>query len=307
MFFMNPFNFLMFIVLNFSLSINALATEVSFTIDDPGVQSAPGMSHLQVGEKILQTLKKNQLKTVLFVCGMRIDSAEGKELLRLWDKENHVLGNHTYSHKNYNTVQITTPFMIEDLTKNESLIKGYKNFKKIFRYPMLKEGETVQKRDQLRSHLKAQGYSFGHVTIDASDWYVSLRMVEKLKKNEKVDLEAYKKYYLAHIWDRAQYYNKLSKEVFGREIKHNVLIHHNPLNAYFLGDLIKMFKEKGWKVIDAAKAFEDPAYQMTPQIEPAGESLIWGIAKESGKYDKVLRYPGEDGEYQKDEMDKLGL
>lgn len=304
---MNLSNFLMFIILSFSLSNNALSTEVSFTIDDPGVQSAPGMTHLQVGEKLLRTLKDNQLKTILFVCGMRIDNAEGKELLSLWDKENHVIGNHTYSHKNYNTAQITTPFLIEDLSKNESLIKGYKNFKKIFRYPMLKEGESVQKRDQLRSYLNEQGYSFGHVTIDASDWYISLRMVEKLKKGEKVDLEAYKKYYLAHIWDRAQYYNNLSKEVLGREIKHNVLIHHNPLNAYFLGDLIKMFKEKGWKVINAAQAFEDPAYKMTPKISPAGESLLWGLAKESGKYDKVLRYPGEDGEYQKEEMDKLGL
>ncbi|WP_408097528.1 polysaccharide deacetylase family protein [Peredibacter sp. HCB2-198] len=285
----------------------ATAAEVSFTIDDPGVQSSMGMTHLQVGERILKTLKDHQLKTILFVCGMRIDSDEGKKLLNLWDNENHVLANHTYSHKNYNNQLTTFPFFKDDVSKNEKIIKDYKGFKKFFRYPMLKEGDTIEKRDEFRSFLKNNGYAVGHVTIDASDWYISLRLVEKLNKKAAVDLKTYKKYYLDHIWDRAQYYNKLSKELLGREIKHNILIHHNPLNAYFLGDLITMFKEKGWKVIDAQEAFKDPAYALSPKNIPAGESLLWALAKESGKYEKTLRYPAEDGEYQREEMDKLGL
>lgn len=304
---MKLFTFITIALMALSFSKISLATEISFTIDDPGVQSAPGMSHIQVGERILQTLKVHRLKAILFVCGIRVDSQEGTKLLTLWDNENHVLANHTYSHKNYNSKQIDFSFFSEDIVKNESLVKKFKNFQKFFRYPMLKEGDTDKKRDQLRSFLKENEYSFGHVTIDASDWYISDRLVEKLNKGIKVDLDAYKKYYLDHIWDRAQYYNKLSKEILGREIKHNLLLHHNPLNAYFLNDLVEMFKKKGWKVIDASVAFKDPAYTLTPNIIPAGESLLWGLAKETGKYDSVLRYPGEDGEYQKDEMDRLGL
>lgn len=288
-------------------SQDGMSAEISFTFDDPGVQSAPGMAHQQVGEKILATLKAHNLKTILFVCGMRVDSLEGKRLLSLWDKENHILGNHTYSHKSYNQEKIDFPFFISDIAKNETLIQEYKNFKRFFRYPMLKEGDTIQKRDSLRTYLKDKGYSLGYVTIDASDWYISGRLVEKLTQNKKVNLEAFKKYYLEHIWDRAQYYNKLSKDVLGREIKHNVLLHHNPLNAYFLGDLIQMFKNKGWKVIDAEEAFKDPAYSLVPKNIPAGESLIWALAKETGKYNSVLRYPAEDGIYQKEEMDRLGL
>jgi len=40
---------------------------------------------------------------------------------------------------------------------------------------------------------------------------------------------------------------------------------------------------------------------------PAEQSLIWMQAKETGLYDNQLRYPGEDGEYEKEKMDKLGL
>jgi hypothetical protein len=52
---------------------------------------------------------------------------------------------------------------------------------------------------------------------------------------------------------------------------------------------------------------KDEIYNELPQTLPAGESIIWALVKESGRYDSRLRYPGEDGAYEKDKMDKLGL
>jgi peptidoglycan-N-acetylglucosamine deacetylase len=75
----------------------------------------------------------------------------------------------------------------------------------------------------------------------------------------------------------------------------------------FLDDLIQHFKDNGWEVIDADQAYKDDIYLEEPDNIPAGESLIWALAKESGKFDEVLRYPAEDGEYEKPLMDKLGL
>lgn len=75
----------------------------------------------------------------------------------------------------------------------------------------------------------------------------------------------------------------------------------------FLDDLIKHFEDNGWEVIDADKAYKDKIYNEIPNNVPAGESLIWALAKQSGKFEKVLRYPAEDGEYEKPFMDKLGL
>jgi len=59
--------------------------------------------------------------------------------------------------------------------------------------------------------------------------------------------------------------------------------------------------------LDADKAFEDEVFQKQPANVPAGESIVWALAKETGKFESILRYPAEDGEYEKDEMDKLGL
>ena len=40
----------------------------------------------------------------------------------------------------------------------------------------------------MRRFLKERGYRNGHVSIDASDWYVDQRMRERLTKDLKADL-----------------------------------------------------------------------------------------------------------------------
>lgn len=75
----------------------------------------------------------------------------------------------------------------------------------------------------------------------------------------------------------------------------------------FLDDLIERFKAEGWEVMDADRAYTDPIYNEVPRTIPAGESLIWALAKQSGKFENSLRYPAEDGVYEKPFMDKLGL
>jgi hypothetical protein len=60
-------------------------------------------------------------------------------------------------------------------------------------------------------------------------------------------------------------------------------------------------------VIGAEEAFADPVFRRQPDTVPAGESLIWALAKESGKFETRLRYPGEDDVYEKPLLDQLGL
>lgn len=159
----------------------------------------------------------------------------------------------------------------------------------------------------MRTFLQKHGYRNGHVTIDASDWYVDGRLRERLKKNPQADTAPYRDFYLSHIWDRAMYYDDLARKALGHSVNHTLLLHHNVLNGMFLGDVLEMFKRKGWKLISVEKAYTDPVFSSAPVIIPAGESIIWALAKESGRFNKTLRYPGEGGDYEKSKMDALGL
>jgi hypothetical protein len=194
-----------------------------------------------------------------------------------------------------------------DFLKNEKVIAPYHNRKALFRYPFLKEGDTAEKRDRFRALLKERGYRVGHVTIDASDWYVSQRLVDRLAQQPNAAVAPYRDYLVAHLLDRAAFYRQLALDVLGRDIRHTILLHFNPLNAYVLPDVLTAFENAGWQWIDASLALEDPVFRSQPQIVPAGESLVWALAKETGRFNERLRYPGEDGDFERPKMDALGL
>jgi peptidoglycan-N-acetylglucosamine deacetylase len=66
-----------------------------------------------------------------------------------------------------------------------------------------------------------------------------------------------------------------------------------------------MFKDKGWTLIDSEVAFKDAVYHMHPDSLPAGESILWALARDKGI--PGLRYPGEDDIYEKPILDRLHL
>jgi hypothetical protein len=286
----------------------ARAAELSLTMDDFAVEDSLKLSARERNDAILGALERHgHLQAALFVTARNIASPHGRALLRQWEEQGQLLANHTYSHRNFNSSKTSLGAFEEDFTRADRLLKACKGFVPLFRFPYLQEGDTVRKRDGMRAFLKDHGYRVGFVTIDASDWYVSQRLEKRLRQNPKAELKGYRDFYLKHLWERAEYYDDLARKVLGREVKHTLLVHFNLLNALFLDDLLTMFEKRGWTWIDAGSAFKDPVYSSLPVTLPAGESLIWALAKETGRYDSVLRYPGEDGDYEKAEMDRLGL
>jgi len=281
--------------------------QVSFSFDDGSTGDFPNYPNAVWNQLLLDKLQENKVGAILFVKGGGLDNPRGQQIISSWNTAGHLIGNHTYSHPNLNSEAVSLDQFKAELLKNDSLINGYSNFTQLFRFPYLKEGNTIPKRDGFRDFLKSNGYKIGHVSIDASDWYVNSRLVNRLKANPKADLSAYRSFYIKHLFERAQYYDSLSLALTGRQIKHNLLLHHNLAAALFLDDLIAHFKKEGWGIISAEEAYQDSIYQEVPMNMPAGESLIWALAKQSGKYDSSLRYPAEDSQYEEEEMDALGL
>jgi hypothetical protein len=279
--------------------------QISITMDDFNVFDTPVLSGAARNQAILDALHQFKLRAAMFVAGKYVDNEKNMPLLREWNLQKHLIGNHTYSHKYYPNIKFEE--YTGDILRNEALLQTLPGFRRFFRFPFLKEGKTAEQRERMRAFLKERGYRNGHVTIDASDWYVDDRLRKRLKEDLKADVKPYKDFYLNHLWERATYYDELSRKVLGRSVKHTLLVHHNVLNGLFLGDVLQMFKSKGWKLIDAEEAFTDPVFSSEPRIAPAGESIIWALAKETGKFDRILRYPGEDGDYEKPKMDALGL
>jgi peptidoglycan-N-acetylglucosamine deacetylase len=283
------------------------APQFSITMDDFHWQNAVKLTAAERNQSILDTLRANSIKAMLFVIGGNIEEDEGKQLLSAWDQAGHAIANHTYSHRNLNAATTDVKAYQDDILRAETLLKDYPRFRKYFRFPMLKEGDTAVKRDAIREFLANHGYRNGHVTIDNSDWLIDQRLTARLRNASNADVKPYRDFYLEHMWSRAEYYDSLARRVRGYPVKHTLLVHFNLLNGLFLGDLIAMFKSKGWQPIDAEEAFSDPVFTSKPKVLPAGESLIWSLAKEKGILAKSARYPAEDGDDVAARMKQLGL
>jgi len=284
----------------------SVTPQISITMDDFNWQNAVYQSAVARNRSILSTLNAHSIKAALFVVGRNVENEEGQQLLDEWNKAGHLIGNHTYSHQNLNSPSMKLDTYTADIAKAETLLKTFSRFQKYFRFPMLKEGDTAAKRDGVRTFLSEHGYRVGHVTIDTSDWVITSRLSDRLAKDPSADVKPFRDFYLEHMWDRAQYYDSLARRVLGRPVKHTILMHYNLLNGLVLGDLIEMFKSKGWKFIDASEALADPVFSAKPKVLPAGESIVWALAKANGTI-ASLKYPAEDGNDVVEQMKKLGL
>lgn len=277
---------------------------VAVTIDDAAWNAIPENRRDEADTRLLDSLAGT--RAFLFPIGRNVDNPRGAAILNRWNSAGHRIANHTYSH--LRLTGATAPEAFEaDVLRADDLLRTYSGFRKYFRFPALKEGETRPVRDRLRAFLARHGYRNGAVTIDASDWFYNQRLLARIRAGGGFDESRFRQPYLDHIRDRAQYYDRLSREVLGYTVPHVLLLHYNLLNALFLGDLLDMFRSRGWAILDAEEAFAHPIYRRLPDTAPAGESLLWALAKASGRFEGRLRYPAEDSTYERPLLDKLGL
>src|SRR5215207_3707660 len=157
--------------------------QFSITMDDFSWQNAVKLTAAERNQSILGALDANSIKAALFVSGRNIDNDEFKQLLYAWDKAGHMIGNHSYSHRNYNATTANFAEYQQDILRAHELLKEFPRFRKYFRFPLLKEGDTAAKRDAMRSFLAQHEYRNGHVTIDNSDWAIDNRLTTRLKKD----------------------------------------------------------------------------------------------------------------------------
>src|SRR5215831_6366966 len=128
-----------------AVQASTASPEIAFTFDDPKTQHGANLRWQEVNERILGALRRHRIRSILFVCGMRIDNDSGRDLIAEWDRNGHLIGNHSYSHLSFNRESLAD--FEADALRNEPLVVPYKNFTRLFRYPFFKEGSTPEKRD----------------------------------------------------------------------------------------------------------------------------------------------------------------
>jgi peptidoglycan/xylan/chitin deacetylase (PgdA/CDA1 family) len=153
---------------------------VSFTIDDLPVVSYGVLDpdfQRKLTERLISALKNNNIPAIGFVNESKLYSQDSLllfqyQMLKSWVENGLELGNHSYSHFDYNNTSFTD--FSRDIIKGEAVTKNILDDNgrsvKYFRHPYLHVGNTREKADSLDVFLAENGYSVAPVTIDNEEY-----------------------------------------------------------------------------------------------------------------------------------------
>jgi hypothetical protein len=82
--------------------------------------------------------------------------------------------------------------------------------------------------------------------------------------------------YLDHTFAATAFAETISPKIFGREIPQTLLLHANKLNADTLDEMLRRYRERGYRFISLDQAMADPAYA-TPDtlVTDFGPTWLW--------------------------------
>src|SRR5215510_8656360 len=262
------------------------------TIDDlPYVNIADGpylKNARAATAKILSVLKKHKVSAVAFVVEGHLDSGEREAriaLLRQWVDAGMILGNHTYSHRSFN--QLTVEQFQEEIVKGEvvtrQLMRSREPYQRYFRHPMTHTGDTREKKEAIEQFLSARGYKVTPHTIENSDFIFNVGYALAVQRGDKALAKRLHDAYLDFTIAATEFAEKISPQVFGREIPQILLIHSNDINADALDEMLQRFAARGYKFVSLDQVMSDPAYQTKDTfVTQSGPTWLFRWAKSKG-------------------------
>jgi peptidoglycan/xylan/chitin deacetylase (PgdA/CDA1 family) len=230
--------------------------QVALTFDDPPLPDTVVMTGQERTERIISALQEGGVDgAMFFAVSSRIDD-DNIGRIHAYVKAGHVLASHSHTHPNLHLAG--SEIFLEDVETAHLILADMPGFQQYFRFPYLNEGNTQEQRDEVRSALARMGYKQGYVTIDNYDFYIDRLIREAVEANGEVDLNAVGGLYVEMIIGAAEHYDKIACTWLGRSPRHVLLLHENDVAALFLPRLISAFRDRGWELISAIDAFEDP-------------------------------------------------
>jgi len=284
-------------ILIFSLSATAQTTgpvrTMAITIDDLPYVSGGLSNELVKAQRatteILRVLRKHNAPAVGFVNeGHLTVNGEVRartELLRQWVKAGMVLGNHTYSHPDFNRLSIEQ--FEDEIVKGErvtrQLMRSRQPYQLYFRHPMTHTGDTQAKKEAIEAFLRARGYKVTPHTIENSDFIFNVGYVRALAHKDEALAKRIRETYLDFTIAATEFAERVSPQIFGREIPQTLLLHANDLNADYLDELLTRFESRGYHFITLDEAMKDPAYlTKDTSVSSYGPTWLWRWMKSKG-------------------------
>jgi hypothetical protein len=228
----------------------------------------------------VSTLQLHQIPAIGFVneqkLGEPLPNPDDVALLGTWLDAGLELGNHTYSHASLFSTPLEE-FKLEVLRGGRvtgRLLETRGRRLRFFRHPFLNTGPDHDIKRSFEEFLEGEGYTVAPVTVDNSEWIYADAYDAAKTRSDTALASAVGADYIRYMREMFEFYETLSRDLFGREISQVLLIHANQLNADYLGSLLSMVEQREYKCISLEAALRDPAYRSSDDYV-GGNGISW--------------------------------
>lgn len=278
----------LFFLIIFGIQAGA-SPEVAVTVDDlvvhEQISNIPGQSPTQILAGLVSVFQKFQIPDVTgFVIGKTL--TQEPLALQPWIGSGFSIGDHSFSHMKL--AETKAQDYISDIDRNQKILRSLKgaHLSPTFRYPYLSEGETLEKRRAVRRYLQSQNIRVAQVTLDFTDWAWYQAYERCFKKGESEKMALIKALLKKSINDRLGIAISRAQAVFGRDIKHILLLHAGVFSSELVDIVLTELKSSGVKFITLNDAMSDPVYTQDPDTPLANGMTFQDqfIAKKLGQW-----------------------
>jgi peptidoglycan/xylan/chitin deacetylase (PgdA/CDA1 family) len=244
--------------------------EVALTFDDLPVHGPlpVGMTRLDIANSVIRALQAAHAPPSYgFVNAKGLEQEPASvAVLQAWRDAKFPLGNHTFSHMNLSTNSAES--FEQDLIADEPTLEEHMGSEDWhwLRFPFLHEGDDLAKHHALHVFLDDHGYRVAEVTLSFGDYAYSVPYARCVAKNDQQGIEQLKRSYLEGAAKSLEDGRSLSEQLFGRDVKHVMLLHIGSIEAVMLPQLLELLKQRGFALITLSQAESDPVYSMHPDL-----------------------------------------
>ena len=290
--------------LSVSAQTNNPSRRMAVTFDDlpyvaVGQQDLP--SAQRATKEILRVLQTLRVPVVAFVNEgtlLVVGEVDARiALLRQWVDAGMILGNHTYSHPDFNTLTIQQ--FQDEIVKGEVitrlLMQSRQPYQLYFRHPQTHTGDTQAKKEAIENFLAARGYKITPHTIDNVDYIFNVCYVSALRKKDAAMAKRLRETYLNFTIAVTEFAERISQQIFGSEITQTLLLHANDINAESLDEMVRRVAARGYRFVTLDEAMTDPAYQTKDiYVGKYGPTWLWRWMASKGMNTKGMKVSGKD-------------
>ena len=267
--------------------------KMAVTIDDlPYVvmEDAPYLPNAQrVTTQILRTLQTYHAPVVGFVNEARLQATGEFDarvaLLQQWINAGAILGNHTYSHPDFNrlTIEQFEDEIIRGEIVTRRLMRSREPYQLYFRHPMTHTGDTQARKEAIERFLATRGYKVTPHTIENSDFIFNVAYARALRNKDAALARSLRDAYLDFTIAATEFAEQISPQIFGREVPQTLLVHANDVNADCLNEMLRRFVARGYQFVTLDETMADPAYQTADSyVGKTGPTWLWRWMKSKG-------------------------